>query len=260
MKIKEVVRALERFAPLPLQESYDNAGLQTGLTEAEVSGALLCLDVTEAVVEEAVLRGCNVVVSHHPLLFHPLKCISEESHIGRTVLKAIRNDVAIISMHTNIDAAEGGVNFKIAEKIGLQNPRFFGGEKEANGVKGGEGVVGEFAVPVAPADFIALVKERFNAACVRANSLLQRPIATVAICGGAGAFLLKEAIRIGADAFLTGEMKYNEWFGCEGQIQIAAVGHYESEQFTPEIFRDILSEAGVPCFITTVDTNPVHCF
>ena len=144
MKINKVVDALEQYAPLPLQEGYDNAGLQVGLTEAvEVSGALLCLDVTEQVVEEAIEKGCNLIVSHHPLIFRKLARISDEDYVQRTVRKAIKNDIAIVSMHTNMDAATGGVNFKIAEKLGLKNLKFFAGEKEVDGVKGGEGVIGE---------------------------------------------------------------------------------------------------------------------
>ena len=117
--------ALERFAPLPLQEGWDNAGLQIGLTEVEVSGALLCLDVNEAIIDEAVSKGCNLVVSHHPLLFHGLKTISDADSVQRTVVKAIENRVAVVSMHTNMDNARGGVNFKIAEKMGLTNVDFF---------------------------------------------------------------------------------------------------------------------------------------
>ena len=123
VKIKEVVFALERFAPLPLQESYDNAGLQVGLTEAEASGALLCLDVTEEVIDEAVSLGCNLVVSHHPLLFRGLKAVSDRNLAERCVRKAILNDIVIYSAHTNLDNAEDGVNFKIAEKLDLEQVR-----------------------------------------------------------------------------------------------------------------------------------------
>ncbi len=112
MKIIEVVRALERFAPLPLQESFDNAGLQVGLTEAEVSGALLCLDVTSSIVDEAVEKGCNLIVSHHPLIFRPLKRVVGADDVQRAVAKAIKHDITILSMHTNMDNAQGGVNFK----------------------------------------------------------------------------------------------------------------------------------------------------
>ena len=275
MKIKQVVDALEHYAPLPLQEGYDNAGLQVGLTEAvEMSGALLCLDVTEEVVEEAVQKGCNLIVSHHPLIFRKLARISDENYVQRTVRKAIKNDVSIVSMHTNMDAATGGVNFKIAEKLGLRNVRFFGGEKEVNGVKGGEGVMGEiadeaieassdlkerFSEGIAADDLILMLRDRFRVESVQCNELLRRPIRKVALCGGAGSFLLDAAIAAGADAFITGEMHYHEFFGHEQEIQICVIGHYQSEQFTSEIFQSIIEEKcpGVKCYISEINTNPI---
>ena len=268
VKIYQVVDALEHYAPLPLQEGYDNAGLQVGLTEAvEVSGALLCLDVTEDVVDEAIRKGCNLIVSHHPLIFRKLARISDENYVQRTVRKAIKNDIAIVSMHTNMDAAKGGVNFKIAEKLGLRNLRFFGVEKEINGVKGGEGVIGEItdetdalhADGIAADDLVLMLRERFQAECVQCNQLLRRPIRKVALCGGAGSFLLDAAIAAGADAFITGEMHYHEFFGHEQEIQICVIGHYQSEQFTSEIFRSIITEKcpGVKCEISEINTNPI---
>ena len=268
VKIYQVVDALEHYAPLPLQEGYDNAGLQVGLTEAvEMSGALLCLDVTEDVVDEAIRKGCNLIVSHHPLIFRKLARISDENYVQRTVRKAIKNDIAIVSMHTNMDAAKGGVNFKIAEKLGLRNLRFFGGEKEIDGVKGGEGVIGEItdetdtvhADGIAADDLVLMLRERFQAECVQCNQLLRRPIRKVALCGGAGSFLLDAAIAAGADAFITGEMHYHEFFGHEQEIQICVIGHYQSEQFTSEIFRSIITEKcpGVKCEISEINTNPI---
>ena len=268
VKIYQVVDALEHYAPLPLQEGYDNAGLQVGLTEAvEVSGALLCLDVTEAVVDEAIRKGCNLIVSHHPLIFRKLARISDENYVQRTVRKAIKNDITIVSMHTNMDAAMGGVNFKIAEKLGLRNLRFFGGEKEIDGVKGGEGVIGEItdetdtlhADGIAADDLVLMLRERFQTECVQCNQLLRRPIRKVALCGGAGSFLLDAAIAAGADAFITGEMHYHEFFGHEQEIQICVIGHYQSEQFTSEIFRSIITEKcpGVKCEISEINTNPI---
>ena len=282
MKIKQVVDALEHYAPLPLQEGYDNAGLQVGLTEAvEMSGALLCLDVTEKVVEEAVQKGCNLIISHHPLIFRKLARISDENYVQRTVRKAIKNDVSIVSMHTNMDAATGGVNFKIAEKLGLENVRFFGGEKEVDGVKGGNGVIGEisdedilqaaeagklseevknhFAEGIAADDLVLLLRERFGVECVQCNQLLRRPIHKVALCGGSGSFLLEDAIKAGADAFITGEMSYHEYFGHEQEIQICVIGHYQSEQFTSEIFRSIIQEQfpEAKCYISEINTNPI---
>lgn len=169
MKIREVVDALERFAPLPLQEGWDNAGLQVGLTEAEVSGALLCLDVTESVVDEALQKGCNLIVSHHPLIFRALKHVTGATEIERTVIKAIRNNIAIVSMHTNMDNARGGVNFKIAEKMGLCDVRFIGEDGAA--ADKGSGVVGELTVSMAAKDFIGMLKTVFKVECVQCNRL-----------------------------------------------------------------------------------------
>ena len=282
VKIKQVVDALEHYAPLPLQEGYDNAGLQVGLTEAvEMSGALLCLDVTEAVVDEALRKGCNLIVSHHPLIFRKLQRISDENYVQRTVVKAIKNDITIVSMHTNMDAAQGGVNFKIAEKLGLQNLQFFGGEKEVDGVKGGNGVMAEisdrdiqeaaragrlseevkehFAEGIAADDLVLLLRQRFGVECVQCNQLLRRPIRKVALCGGSGSFLLGDAIAAGADAFITGEMSYHEYFGHDQEIQICVIGHYQSEQFTSEIFRSIILEnfPDAKCCISEINTNPI---
>ncbi len=236
-----------------------------------MSGALLCLDVTEAVVDEAIQKGCNLIVSHHPLIFRKLARISDENYVQRTVCKAIKNDITIVSMHTNMDAATGGVNFKIAEKLGLENIQFFGGKKEVDGVKGGEGVIGEIckigptgdedikAHGLSATSLVQTLRERFAVECVQCNQLLQRPIRRVALCGGAGSFLLEDAIAAGADAFITGEMHYHEYFGHEQEIQICVIGHYQSEQFTSEIFRDIIEEKfpGARCCISEVNTNPI---
>ena len=261
MKIKQVLSALEQFAPLPLQESWDNAGLQLGLTEAEVSGALLCLDVNEQIIDEAMRRGCNLVVSHHPLLFRGLKQICGQNDVQRTVVKAIKNDVCVVSMHTNMDNAPGGVNWKIAERLGLTDVRFFAA-KQVGDVACGSGVVGDLPHEMAASDFIAHVKRQLEAQSAMCNELLQRPVRRVAICGGAGDFLLDEAIGEGADAFITGEMHYHQYFGHEQQLQICVVGHYESEHFTTEVFRDIIEKAcpGVKCCIAETNTNPIHYF
>lgn len=257
MKIKEVLSALERFAPLPLQEGWDNAGLQIGLTEAEVSGALLCLDVNEAIVDEAIEKGCNLIVSHHPLLFKGLKTISDGDYVQRTVMKAILNRIAIVSMHTNMDNAKGGVNYKIAEHLGLHDVEFFA-EKSGN-IEAGSGVVGLLLEPMPATAFIQLVKERFGVKCAQCNELLLRPVNKVAICGGSGDFLLSDAIAQGADAFITGEMHYHVYFGQEQKIQICVIGHYESEQFTSEIFKSIIEDEcpGLPVMIAETSTNPI---
>ena len=258
MKIKEVLSALERFAPLPLQESWDNAGLQVGLTETEVSGALLCLDVNEKIVDEAIQKGCNLVVSHHPLLFRGLKTISDLTDVQRTVMKAVQKGICVISMHTNMDNAKGGVNYKMAEKLGLRDVLFLA-PKMVDGVESGSGVIGELPEAQASDDFVLAVKKAFGVECAMCNELLRRPVRKVALCGGAGDFLLDEALKAGADAFITGEMHYHQYFGYEQQIQICVIGHYQSEQYTAEIFRDIIEKEcpGVKTYIAETCTNPI---
>ena len=259
MKIKQVLSALEQFAPLPLQESWDNAGLQVGLTEAETSGALLCLDVNEKIVDEAIRKGCNLIVSHHPLLFHGLKQVSGRDYVQRCVIKAIKHDIVIVSMHTNMDNAQDGVNWKIAERLGLTDCRFFA-RKQVDGIEAGSGVVGSLPDSMAAEDFIQMVKDRFQVACAQCNELLQRPVKKVAICGGAGDFLLDDAVREGADAFITGEMHYHVFFDHEQQVQICVIGHYQSEQYTSEVFRDIIQREcpGVRTEIAETSTNPIY--
>ena len=263
VKIKEIIAALEQFAPLPLQEDYDNAGLQCGLTETEVSGALLCLDVTEEVLREAIDLGCNLIVAHHPLLFHGLKQVTDMTQVQRCLRMAIQNDLCIYAAHTNLDSAEDGVNFKMAEKLGLidvqlLSPRIvsIGGRQ----VKAGNAVVGYLPVGEDSLAFLQRVKQAFHVEALQHNQLLERPIESVVICGGAGDFALNEALATEADAFLTGEMHYHTWFGHEQQIQIAVLGHYESEQFTREIFRNIIEDVAptLPVYDTEVNTNPIR--
>ena len=239
-----MLSALERFAPLPLQESWDNAGLQVGLTETEV--------------DEAIQKGCNLVVSHHPLLFRGLKTISDLTDVQRTVMKAVQKGVCVISMHTNMDNAKGGVNYKMAEKLGLRDVQFLA-PKMVDGVESGSGVIGELPEAQASDDFVLAVKKAFGVECAMCNELLRRPVRKVALCGGAGDFLLDDALKAGADAFITGEMHYHQYFGYEQQIQICVIGHYQSEQYTTEIFRDIIEKEcpGVRTCIAETCTNPI---
>ena len=263
MKIKEIIRALERFAPLPLQESYDNAGLQCGLTETEASGALLCLDVTEDIVREAVDLGCNLIVSHHPLLFRPLRQVTDADLVQRSVRIAIQNDICIYAAHTNLDNAEDGVNYRIAEKLGLIDVEMIAprtvSTNDAN-VRAASAVMGYLPVAEDSFAFLQRVKQAFGVEALQHNQLLERQIQSVAICGGAGDFMLNEALRAEANAFITGEMHYHVWFGHEQEIQIAVLGHYESEQYTREIFREVIERVApnLPVYDTDINTNPIH--
>ena len=258
MKAKQVFDALEQYAPLPLQDGYDNAGLQIGLTEEqEVTGALLCLDVTEAVIDEAERMGCNLIVAHHPLLFRGLKQITGQSYVERCVIKAIQKGIGIYAAHTNLDNAEGGVNYRIAEKIGLENLSFLDAKP---GMSAGAGVVGELPAAEDEREFLERLKGLFGIQCLRHNHLCGRKIRRVALCGGAGGFLLSQAIAQGADAFLTGEMRYHDYFGHEGELLIAEMGHYESEQYTVEIFAEVLEKRFPELRIvkTSHNTNPIN--
>lgn len=251
------MNALERFAPLPLQDGFDNAGLQIGLTEMEATGALLCLDVTESIIDEALALGFNLIISHHPLLFKGLKCISGQTYIERCVLKAIKNDIAIYSAHTNLDNAPEGVNYKIAEKIGLQDIKILAPKEGESTV--GSGVIGILEEPDSELDFLKRIKKTFEVECLRHNKLTGRLIHKVALCGGAGSFLIPNAIQQEADIFITGEIKYHEFFGHEKEILLAEIGHYESEQYTKDLLASILKKEFPNLEIenTKINTNPI---
>jgi dinuclear metal center YbgI/SA1388 family protein len=233
--------------------------LQIGLTEEqEVTGALLCLDVTEDVIDEAVRKGCNLIVAHHPLLFHGLKSITGKTYVERCVVKAIKNGVGIYAAHTNLDNAQGGVNYRIAEKIGLDNIAFL--ETKQSLMPSGAGVIGVLPEAEDEEPFLNRLKTLFDIKCLRHNALCGRKIRKVALCGGAGGFLLDNAIKQGADAFLTGEMRYHDYFGHDGDLLIAEMGHYESEQYTMDIFEDMLRRHFPELKIekTSLNTNPIY--
>ena len=258
MKIRQIIDALEDFAPLALQDGYDNAGLQIGLPQdVDATGVLLCLDVTEAVIDEAVSRGCNLVVSHHPLLFRPLKSISGKDYVERVVIKAIQHGITLYAAHTNLDNAQGGVNHKMAEKLQLGALEWL---EPKTGMDGGSGLVGELPTALTQQAFIQLVKDTFHVDSMRYNNWQGKYVRRVAICGGAGAFLIPKAIEKGADAFVTGEIGYHRFFGYEDSILLTEIGHFESEQYTLEIFREIISRVAsqLPVFDTKQRTNPIR--
>lgn len=258
MHIRQIIGALEDFAPLALQDSYDNAGLQIGLTkDAETSGVLLCLDVTEEVIDEAIELGCNMIVSHHPLLFMPLKSISGKNYIERCVIKAIKNDITIYAAHTNLDSAKNGVNYKIAEKLGLKDIEWL---KPKEGADAGEGIIGKLSSPMQKDEFLTSVKEIFGVDALRFNGWNGKQVSRVAVCGGAGNFLIPTAISKGCDTFITGEIGYHRFFGHENEIQLLELGHYESEKFTIEILRNIITsiDNNIQVYITNKKTNPIN--
>lgn len=362
MKVKDIVSFLNHYAPLSLQESYDNSGLIIGDEMEETEGVLITVDVTEEIVDEAIEKKCRLIVAHHPLIFEGLKKITGRNYVERIVKKVLVNDIAIYASHTNLDNLWGGVNTKIADLLGVKNYRIlsplrekllklvyfvpvdhaeetrsavfeagaghigdydscsynlkgFGTFKAGEGTdpfvgeqgklhqeeemrievvlpdylqnrvlksllkahpyeevaydlyplknqfdRGGIGVIGDLDNEMKEMDFLDLLKETFEAKGIRYSSLLNKNIKKVAICGGSGSSLIQKAIACGADAFVTGDMKYHQFFDADKKILIADVGHYESEQITKELFYEILTKK-FPKFairLTEINSNPIN--
>lgn len=227
MKIKDVVEYLESWAPLAYQESYDNAGLQVGDPDMELTGGLVCLDVTPGRVEEAVAAGANLIVSHHPVLFHPLRQVCGSRLSEQVVIAAIRNRVAIYSAHTNLDNVRSGVNAALAERLGLALTGFL--QPMPGVAEAGGGAIGCLPSPMDEEAFLAHVKSALELPVLRHSRPRGRRVRNVAICGGAGGFMLPDAIRLQADAFIVGEAHYHDFIDYSSDILIVETGHYESE-------------------------------
>lgn len=362
MKLREIVSVFESFAPLTYQEKYDNSGLAVGDPDMEITAALLCIDVTVEVVEEAINRGTNLIISHHPVVFKPLSKLTGSNSVEKVILLAVRKSIALYSAHTNMDNVLHGVNHKICSKLGLIEPEIlaplqhvlkklvtyvpdqhadvvrnalfdagaghignydacsfnnngFGTFRALEGANpyigdvgklhlenetrietifpaacqrvviqsllkfhpyeepaydiypvenifpsAGSGMIGKLANPLNEIDFLGQVKTIFNCHYLRHSRLLNKPVSRIAVCGGSGAFLIPAAISAGADLFITGDVKYHEFFTAEDHLLIADIGHYESEQFTIEIFYDILIKK-IPNFaihFSSIKTNPIY--
>ena len=259
MKIKQINNFLESYAPLSYQESYDNCGLIVGDAKAEVNGALITLDCTEAVIDEAIATGCNLVIAHHPIIFSGLKKLNGSNYIERTVIKAIKNNIAIYAIHTNLDNVHNGVNAKIAEKLGLINCKVLSLKQEVNSDLVGSGIIGELETPVNTEVFLESLKIKMQTKCIRHTLIVKEKIQRVAVCGGSGSFLLKNAKAEKADVFITADFKYHEFFDAENKIVIADIGHYESEQFTKDLIYDLLVKnfTKFAVRLSKVNTNPI---
>ena len=275
MTIREIINTLEAFAPLDLQEDFDNAGVQVAVNscpdglDAQITGVLVCLDITEQVIDEAIEKNCNMVVSHHPLIFQPLKRVCGQTYQQRCVAKAILAGITLYSAHTNLDNARGGVNHIIASMLGLNNLQWL----EPRGSEGGSGVIGELPVPMTAMQLLLSLKTLFkvdalfnncrgNSAFAEQKSVcgpiaVEKEIRKVALCGGAGAFLMGKAREMGADAFITGEIHYHDYFGQD--MLLVEMGHYQSEQYTQELLMKIIlkSCAGARVIKTSLNTNPI---
>lgn len=362
--IKEILTELEKLAPLPYQEDYDNAGLLAGSPDTEVTGILFTLDITEEIVSEAISRQCNLIVAHHPIIFKGLKKLNGKNYVERTLIKAIKNDIALYATHTNLDHVKGGVNWQIAQRLGLQNVKVLAPKKQTLtklaffcpvehtqkvmtalfeagageigdyrncsfrsegfgtflpgenahpeiGERGeletvkehrvevmlpshlqgrvlnalrlahpyeevayymsalenenqevGAGAIGELPTPMEAKDFLTHLKHNMEASVIKYTEPTGRMISRVAVCGGAGSFLLRDALSAGADVFMTADYKYHEFFDAEGRIMICDIGHYESEVFTKNLLHDYLSGkfSNFALCLSEISTNPVRYF
>lgn len=260
--IKDLCQYLEEIAPLHLQESYDNAGLITGHPDWEVKAVLISLDATESVIDEAISLGANMVISHHPIVFRGLKSFTGNHYVERAIIKALKNDIALYAIHTNLDnVLINGVNQKIADKIVLQNCTILS-PKMSNIPDIGAGIIGELAHPLPISDFLAHIKKSLQCHSIKYTSPLKRPVHKVAICGGSGSFLIPEAIRSGADVFITSDLKYHEFFEANDKIILMDIGHFESEQFTIELLFELISKKyrNFAAHCTKTNTNPVQYY
>lgn len=364
MVLKNIVFFLESIAPLSLQETYDNAGLLTGNANNTCTGVLISLDCTEQIVQEAIDNNCNLIVAHHPIIFNGLKKITGKNYVERTIIKAIKNDIAIYAIHTNLDNVLAGVNGKMAQKLGLQNVQIlmpknnilqklvvfvpkensakllaalyaagagnignyyncsftstgigtFTAGQNANPVQGaigiaekyeeekievifpaylqsniiktmkenhgfeevaydilnlantyqdvGAGIVGNLPKPMPEKDFLAFLATTFNQKCIKHTSLIGKDIQKVALCGGSGSFGTNAAKAAGADVYITSDIKYHEFFDADGQLLLADIGHYESEQYTIDLLFELLSNKFLNFALlkTGNNTNPVQYF
>ena len=258
MILKDIIAHLEQVAPLEYQASYDNSGLIVGNENLEVHSAVISLDCTEEVVEEAIAKGSNLIIAHHPIVFSGLKKFNGSNYVERTVIKAIENKIAIYAIHTNLDSVAHGVNKKIGDKLALKNLNIL---SQTSGLENvGAGMVGEVGNSMEELAFLEHVKQALNAPMLKYTALLNKPVCKVAYCGGSGSFLLPEAIAQGADVFISSDFKYHQYFDAENQIVIVDVGHYEAENFTKELICEILSEK-FPTFtlhFSEINTNPVN--
>ncbi len=262
MKLSTIIQALEELAPLSYQESYDNSGLIVGDIDQNVDRVICSLDAIESVIDEAIEKKAQLVIAHHPIVFKGLKSFTGKNYIERTVMKAIKNDIAIYAIHTNLDNIPLGVNRRIAEKLALKEleilaPKF---EDEKRG-NIGSGMIGTLESALIEKEFLAYVADRMQIKNIRFTSF-EGTIKRVALCGGAGSFLLDQAIAQGAQVFITGDYKYHQFFDAESKIMIADIGHYESEKFTINLLQEFLEEKFTELDVktTSVNTNPVQYF
>ena len=258
MKVKDIVAVIEEFAPLAIQEGWDNSGLCVGSPEDEVSSVLLALDCTETLVDEAVECGADMIITHHPLIFSGLKKISPEDQVGAAVIKAIKHGIAIYAAHTSADKVIAGVSGAMATKLNLTDVQILDEDGEGTGL----GVVGNLPEPLTAEQMIALIKEKFELKMLKSSKPLEGTISRVAMCGGSGGSLIGAAKRSGALIYLSGDISYHNFFSPEG-FMIADIGHYESEIEIVNILFSLIKK-NFPTFAVritqNINSNPIYYF
>ena len=240
MKISQITEVIERFAPLGWQESYDNAGLIVGRPDDEVHKALLAVDVTEEVLDEAEAEGCDIVLTHHPIVFHALKRFNSADPVQRCVERAIRSRIALYACHTNLDSAPGGMSWRLAGMLGVGNLEVLQPAEAGGGV--GFGVVGDLPEAVDTVEFMRFVRRQLGVKVIRHSDVATPEVRRVAVCTGAGASLIGDARRAGAGIYITADLKYNDFMTPDKALTVADIGHFESEYCVIELLFDILSK------------------
>ncbi len=258
MLLSEVINIIESVAPLSIQEEWDNSGLQIGVKEAEVASILLCTDISEAIIDEAIKKHCQLIISHHPLLFRGLKTISTTTAVERCVMRAIQQGIAIYSSHTAMDCYLHGVSGHMAEKLGIYDYTIL----SPTGENVGLGVIGKLPTAIDFSILLAQVKEAFQAPVIRYVAPTKQQVQTIALCGGAGSTFMNEAIHQGADVYISADFKYHEFQQAVGSIGVMDIGHFESEQYTKEVFRNLLAEHAPSLHVMTAenDKSPIQAY
>ena len=252
MTIATIIEFLDAELHPEYQEDYDNAGFLLGNPEAECNGVLVAVDVTDAVIEEAREKGANLIVTHHPMIFGGVKRITPKDATGRHIIKLIKNDMAVYAAHTNLDNLKDGVNGILAQVLGLTECHILRQMAGQPSPEVGAGMVGSLPYPMPTQAFLEQVKVCLGLPILRVSDIASPAVSRVAICGGAGSFLIGDAIRQNADIYLTGDMKYHDFQRAEGRITLVDIGHFESEQFSKELIYSIISKkfSNFACFIS----------
>ena len=242
MKIRDVVGVIEEFAPLSLQASYDNSGLIVGRLDDEVHKALLAVDVTEEVMDEAEREGCDIIITHHPIIFSPLKRLNSATYVERCVERAIRRGIALYASHTNLDSTREGMSWRLGRMIGLENMSVL--EPQTGNPDVGFGVVGELSVEEAAVSFMRRVAGVLDVKAVRHSDIpaVCASVRRVAICTGSGHSLIGDALAAGAEVYITGDLKYNDFMLGENRMILMDIGHFESEFCAINILDDVISK------------------